>query len=424
MAPLPRIIALAAIVLVTIQVLFFFVADHHIKTSFSSVSSGSLFFEQEEDNDRPSPRRKIYTTISSNYTPDYTKFNTSLPPILYVSSPESLPSLPEANRIPRHVLATKNFEEYYSNWTNGVSPHTLFVYNPSIIPLSLIAKNSSTKNGLGNIQYLSSFRISSIHSCGFSTYEFWKYPVDYVGLALMNDDLTISTIIENGSRAYNAADDDDTTNIKESLDIIVDLNKHLPNIYGGRIKFQDVRLFSLHDRLFMSSGLFLVPICVSIGDGLINPPDTGREYWATLLSSPALCKQSDKAAMVEVPALYRKNDRLHLYVTGDAIRIRFKDATESGKNFQFFHLRSNVSRVEIERVLLEYYPYSPREVHDLGYEIAKQCSTSGPTKKKKIINLKRVGEFNSAVAPDPISKVSKSLDSSLRTFIKRDRASA
>ena len=150
----------------------------------------------------------------------------------------------------------------------------------------------------------------------------------------MNDDLTISTIIENGSRAYNAADDD-TTNIKESLDIIVDLNKHLPKIYGGRIKFQDVRLFILHDRLFMSSGFFLVPICVSIGDVLINPPDTGREYWATLLSSPALCKQSDNAAMVEVLYTGKMTDCIYMllemqYEYGSKMQVKV------GKTFNFF----------------------------------------------------------------------------------------
>jgi hypothetical protein len=237
---------------------------------------------------------------------------------------------------------------------------------------------------LENIQYLATFRVSSIHSCGFPTYEFWKYGVDFVGLALMNGDLTIATVGD------------------DSLDIIVDINAHLPKIYHGRLKVQDVRLFILHDRVFVSSGVFLVPICVKI-DGFA--PERG---------SVAICNDDDHT-MEEIPALYRKNDRLRLFVMGDAIRLKNAD----GKNFQFFTPSFPSS------VLMEYWPMGPRIIHDYGDEIAKHYEEGGNNSrpKKSVVEITRQREIKSEGAPEP-SKVAKSLDSSLKTFIKRDRSSA
>ncbi len=216
------------------------------------------------------------------YKPNYSNFNTSFPPILYASSPGSLPSLPDIHRIPRHVLQGRNFTEHYAKWDlSRGDPHTLFVYNPSIVPLfptSSSSSSASTADGDeaqegsnsplfwgndDNIQYLATFCISSVHSCGFPTYAFWKHPVDYLGVALLTDKLQVAPVWGNNNSNNENIDEQSTT----SLDIIVDINAHLPKIFhGGRrkVKVQDVRLFTIDDRVFMSSGEYLIPICVAI----------------------------------------------------------------------------------------------------------------------------------------------------------------
>ena len=152
----------------------------------------------------------------------------------------------------------------------------------------------------------------------------------------------------------------------------------------------------------MSSGTFLVPVCVTV-EGIVGSSPT------------AICTNGD-GSMEELPALYRKNDRLRLFVSGDAIRLKGAD----GKNFQFFGASSNRNA----SVMMEYWPHGPRIVHDLGDAIAKQYTKGRSSRKRRIVSVEREREIQSEAAPDPISKVAKSLDSSLKTFIKRDRSSA
>jgi len=257
-------------------------------------------------------------------------------------------------------------------------------------------------------QYLSTFRLSSIHSCGFDTYEFWKHPIDYVGLALLDDDLNIATTLDND----------------DSLDIIVDINANLRMIFQRpRLKFQDVRLFILHDRVFMSSGPYLIPICITV-DGIGTT--TGESL---PISSPAICKNNnpnDNHQLQELPALYRKNNRLRLFVSGDAIVMKDTE----GKNFQFFHINVpyiNADNVATNKIMMEYWPQGPRVVHDVGYEIAKVDSKEDKNKykqQKEVVPVMRMNEITSDFTPNPISKVARSLDSSLTEFIKRDRSSA
>ncbi len=165
--------------------------------------------------------------------------------------------------------------------------------------------------------------------------------------------------------------------------------------------------------------------------------------------SPAFCNPTDNSTTLEeLPALYRSNEHVHLFVTGDAIRL--KDA--SGKNFQFFRTDNkmptqrreasvqqdssesgvtgqsrkgnNSSGVSSSSVFMEYWPMGPRTIHDLGDSISKVYSKEVEFgRKKRVVDLGKQSEVQSEVAPNPKSAVAMSLDSSLRAFIKRDRSS-
>ena len=51
--------------------------------------------------------------------------------------------------------------------------------------------------------YLASWRLSSIHSCGFPTIEFWNHQVNYLGLALLNEKLEVAKLPnENNGGAF------------------------------------------------------------------------------------------------------------------------------------------------------------------------------------------------------------------------------
>lgn len=381
-AIMPRYLTIIATFAIVLQIFFLYVADNHI---FGIGRDSSRRHQAADANDDGWLRRSTTSAIKTTtirYIPDYSKFNTSFPPVLYASSPGSLSSIPSSHRAPRHLIDAQSFTEYYSKWDNTKDPPSLFVYNPSIVPLV----SSTTQTSTDNAVYLASFRVSSIHSCGFPTYEFWKYPADYLGIALLDNTLQVSSL-----KAY-------------SLDIVVDVNAHLPKIFeGGSLKFQDVRLFIIHDRVYMSSGVYLVPICVTISGVDIQS------------RSPAICKE-DASQMVEIPALFANNDRcLRLFVTGDAIRMK----NAEGKNFQFFQ-----NSTLHETTFMEYWPSGPRLVHDLGDAFSRGRNTESKPTKLKVVDFVRREEITIDTVPVPKSDAARSLDGSLRTFIKRDRSSA
>ena len=208
--------------------------------------------------------------------------------------------------------------------------------------------------------------------------------------------------------------------------MIIDLNKHLPQIYGRQFTrkqrkrlLQDVRLFQLHDRVYLSVEAWLIPICIQI----INDKD-GLSSDLISESSPAICKLNDNT-IEEIPALYRSNDRLKLYVTGDIIHVQGTVTPKGviGKNFQYF-----VSTIS-DSVLMEFYPAMPRQLYDLGQEIAKvhllhNVPGDHKLRQKTVVDVQKLRDIESNQHPDPISKKSKSLDDTLKSFIKRDRGSA
>ena len=152
-----RLLTILVSCIISIEICFLIAAHYHISNSHHQTVNIQGFYRQ-----RGAPSTK-------QYKPDYSKFNTSHPPILFASYPESLNSLPNVNRIPKHVLQTQNFTQYYANYNADVDGPTLFVYNPSIV--QLYPSTSSYQADTLDLQYLATFRVSSIHSCGFPTYE-------------------------------------------------------------------------------------------------------------------------------------------------------------------------------------------------------------------------------------------------------------
>ena len=155
-----RLLTILVSCTISIEICFLIAAHYHISNSHHQTVSIEGFYRQNDG--APS-------TTTKQYKPNYTKFNTSHPPILYASYIESLNSLPDVNRIPKHVLQAQNFTQYYgNNYDAYVDEPTLFVYNPSIVRLY---SSTSREVDILDLQYLATFRVSSIHSCGFPTYE-------------------------------------------------------------------------------------------------------------------------------------------------------------------------------------------------------------------------------------------------------------
>ena len=243
-----------------------------------------------------------------------------------------------------------------------------------------------------------------------------------MGIAILDDRLQVATTRANLDHGSSIVD--------SSLDIIVDLNSELPKIFGSqwitkqrKRLLQDVRLFYIHDKVFLSCEAYLIPICVKIND---DTASQGKEM--NIPTSSAICTQENEV-LEEIPALYRKNNHLRLFVTGDAIHIQ----GAAGKNFQFISIISNkkdddaISFMQRTNVLMEFYPTLPRMIHDLGNEIENVYllkDNQEDSKNLHVVDIRRLREIESSVHPDPISNVSKSLDASLKRFINRDRGSA
>ena len=153
-----RLLTILVSCTISIEICFLIAAHYHISNSHHQTVNIEGFYRQDG---APSSTKQ--------YKPDYTKFNTSHPPILYASYIETLNSLPDVNRIPKHVLQTQNFTQHYANYNANVDEPTLFVYNPSIV--QLYSLSASQEVDILDLQYLATFRVSSIHSCGFPTYE-------------------------------------------------------------------------------------------------------------------------------------------------------------------------------------------------------------------------------------------------------------
>lgn len=353
------------LVMLMMELCFFWAAHNHIR---KNDAGKSLAQTQRERKQGRSP---------STYRPDYSVFNVSLP-ILYASSPGLLRSIPVSYQVPSHVFESGNYSSHYEGWDHQKDKPPLFVYNPSIVAISSDSDSQQDHNSNSPSlpQYLALFRVSSIHSCGFPTIEFWKHPTDFLGIGLLDENLLL---VE---------------------DLVVDINQHLPRIYGSKIKLQDVRVFRIHGRIYFSSGIFLIPICIETGT-----LDNRR--------SLDFVKCEDGGSKTEVPALFGPNRMLRLFVSGDAVKLQ----NVNGKNFQFYESPSG-------SILFEYWPHKPRVVFEINGEEFDRSYHMGRGRGMRLATFGEMQEFKSDHTPSPRSKVASALDASLKTFIKQDRGSA
>mmetsp|Transcript_27448 Transcript_27448/g.56209 ORF Transcript_27448/g.56209 Transcript_27448/m.56209 type:complete len:447 (-) Transcript_27448:68-1408(-) len=291
------------------------------------------------------------------------------------------------------------------------------MYNPSIVPLHSTSSNSTmiiNHHGLEHSKYLATFRLSSVHSCGFPTVEFWNKPVNYLGLAILDERLQVATLPP-GTIA---------TGVSPSLDMIVDINALLRHIFTGKgtkkyFVFEDVRLFIIHNQLYMSIRMFLFPICITIDHHGIESSQAPP--------SPAMCKGNASSSMTELPAIYRSNDHMHLFVAGNALSLNCN--TTDCKNFQFFEVKNEHGDTSKSNTLKEHWASMPRLIIDHGQDIYKQFVEDSqyykdPETSKKLLPM-RGKEIMSFGLPLPRSNSSQLIDNAIgKYFIPRDRGSA
>ncbi|KAL7472563.1 hypothetical protein ACHAXS_013828 [Conticribra weissflogii] len=406
---------------ILLQGTFLFVFHRHIQSTanFNDAAAGA---ELPSHASTTVADGDIIAALESNnkrnyeYTPDFSSLVVSLP-ILSASSPGLLPSLPSKHHVPQEVLSSKSFEKHYSDWDLENDPLPLFMYNPSIVPLFSASSHStiSFKNhGLEHGKYLATFRLSSVHSCGFPTVEFWKKSVNYLGLAILDDTLQVATL-QLGTNM---------TDVSSSLDMIVDINSLLRHIFTGKgtkkyFVFEDVRLFIIHNQLYMSIRMFLFPICITIDHRGITLPRTPP--------SPAMCKGNSSSSMTELPALYRNNDHLRLYIAGNALYLNCN--TTDCKNFQFFEVKNEDSDKSKSNTLKEHWASLPRLIIDHGQDIYKQFVEDSEyykdsTTTRKLLPMKG-NEIISEYLPMPRSNTSQKIENEIgKYFVPRDRGSA
>ncbi|CAB9509336.1 expressed unknown protein [Seminavis robusta] len=167
-----------------------------------------------------------------------------------------LSSIPDENRIPRTVLADSHTKltKYFLK-LNAVSHNKpkqyLFEYNPTIVPLPSSMTFPKLEKDNGKIAYISSFRVATQQGCfnvGTTLQMIggeWENPErrpekkDYLGLALMKEDLSVVA------------------------EIVIDLPRRFR-------KREDFRLFVLHGQLYISSYCKLTPLWVKESSGESN----------------------------------------------------------------------------------------------------------------------------------------------------------
>ncbi len=381
------------------------------------LANDNLGHEQEQRNLHEQPQQvQEFQTALPKFKLDYSRLDTSAPPVLRASSPGTLPSLHKKHLIPEDVLDAKSFETYFSNWSVAADPSPLFVYNPSIVHVDFSGSNHSNHfiaNDFHRVKYLATFRVSSVHSCGFPTVEFWKRSVNYLGLAFLDDQLKVAKL--------SSTDEEESKSSVENLDAVIDIDYHLNRIFrqrGWKQAFEDFRLFILHDRLFLGSRRFLLSICLTIETSSKN--DGGIDE---MLSSPILCR-ANVSTLTEIPILYKSSDRLRLFHDGIAFEV---DTFSAAKNMLYFHMNDNTHGSN--RTLMEFFPSGPREVYDLGTQLAEKIAINeqtqqNPEAEKTIGEWKNVSTFDTELLPESVNPLSREIDQKLKKWFFRDRGSA
>jgi hypothetical protein len=200
-----------------------------------------------------------------NGSKKYWRFNDSAPCILYAQT-HWLSSIPSEHRIP-HSAVAENVTDFLSQKENQY-PHTkrlyLFEFNPSItrIPEKYPVPNKNNfyaAAGKDKPVYMASYRVSHKHGCFangdayVNMYGGGSWDVankinrtDYLGLALLSEDLTIFA------------------------DTVVSMK-------GCFHRYEDYRLFTLHDPIYLTSRHHISPIYLTSGNVL----DTKQKEFAS-----------------------------------------------------------------------------------------------------------------------------------------------
>jgi hypothetical protein len=254
-------------------------------------------------------------------------------------------SVPPKHRIPDHALRFQ--EDGTSNLTEYLRPRIhrslyYFDYNPSIVLLPPGKKSSPSKESkweddpFEGAAYAASFRVSTMHSC-FRP-EVRKYmkrnsdePADYVGIALLD----------------------------HRFEIVQDAVYDLKSALNGQGQVQDVRLFVLHDQLYLSSHDWIAPVWIGIsGSSADQQPPAGyrpvrrvfgnheqrnMDFWMRSYVSCAGCLPPSAAnAETEANPAAPKS---------------------CGKNFNYFALSKDASKA-----LVEVWPSPPHQVRTVDLQ--------------------------------------------------------
>mmetsp|Transcript_29809 Transcript_29809/g.45441 ORF Transcript_29809/g.45441 Transcript_29809/m.45441 type:complete len:748 (-) Transcript_29809:928-3171(-) len=159
------------------------------------------------------------------------RFDEGQPLVLHAKT-HDLSSIPKNNRIPKEFLSKT--DTYFKFWTQD-RPPVFFTYNPSIIPIP-----QNTDLDIPGATYISTYRVSPWHNCGFKTYNFQTKLWNLMGLAVLDKNLDII----------------------DGFDVVVNINEQTQMLELSN-KFEDFRLFHFHDKIWLLDGNLIVPIQIT-----------------------------------------------------------------------------------------------------------------------------------------------------------------
>jgi len=200
-----------------------------------------------------------------NNAPKFYRYDDIAPPTLHEQT-HYLSSIPSTHRLPVAALQNHKALITFLNHTQNVYPQRkyLFEYNPSIakLPKPFAMTTSEDNATTAMAYYLASYRVSTIQSCfpsGISEQmndgNWKKYKEDYLGLALLRDDLSIIA------------------------DAMYSLDSDMFDVS------QDFRLHSLHDQIYLSSFKFVAPLWIHYAPTVTTSTNTNNnattmlEHW-------------------------------------------------------------------------------------------------------------------------------------------------
>lgn len=159
------------------------------------------------------------------------RFDEGQPLVLHAKT-HDLTSIPKNNRIPKEFLGKT--DTYFKFWTQD-RPPVFFTYNPSIIQIP-----NNTDLDIPGATYISTYRVSPWHNCGFETYNFQTKLWNLMGLAILDKNLDII----------------------EGFDVVVNINEQTQMLELSK-KFEDFRLFYFNNKIWLLDGSLIVPIQIT-----------------------------------------------------------------------------------------------------------------------------------------------------------------